>query len=149
MKKLIYILFVDLFLVTVMFSQNTKNIQQRIELKYVNSSILTPITVDCNDFDTYFLEFNTQNIYDTLQICDFLNTFYKLTPDSSEIDVRMKIKLYYKKMYKEFCVGNFTIESDEGIFTLSDNLRKIILYWIDNKQKKALQYSPISSTYSQ
>jgi len=116
-------------------AQCCKTHANRIELVYVDPYILTPIDVDCNSFDKFFSEYKTVNIVDTTNINNFFRCFNNLSIDSLSPDVRIKIKTYNKGVIKSFCIGNFTIETDEGVFKLNDEIKKLIVSWVNINDK--------------
>jgi hypothetical protein len=110
--------------------QNTQNTQRnninQIKIKSVDFTILSIISVECDNFERYFQECNTFLTTDTVVINEFLNQLTNMDPiDSSystSIDTRAKINLFSDADTNIICVGNLTLYMNGNIYKTPQKL---------------------------
>ncbi len=125
-------LFIVLILSTFIYCQNTKkeneNINKidKVQIKSVDFSIMTFLSVECDKFEEYFKEYRIISITDTAVINELLNQIDKFEPIDStyskEIDTRAKIELFFKNHTNTICVGNLTLHMNNNIYKTPQEL---------------------------
>jgi len=135
MKKIISIL---VFSIIFVFSscQNCKNRVDdinkidKIQIKSVDFSIMTIISVECDKFEEYFENYQTVSIVSPNIIRELLTFINELEPIDStyskEIDPRAKITLYSKKDTISICMGNLTMRMNNNIYKTPNKLIDLI-----------------------
>jgi hypothetical protein len=104
----------------------------KIEIRYVNPSIETFVSVSCSDFDTYFgnKEYKQKNIIDKQDLLEFENSLTNYKNDSSQefVDVKAKIHIYYfNKPESILCTDIFGDFSLNGKYVgTSNNLKNFL-----------------------
>jgi hypothetical protein len=131
MKK-INSLFIVLILSTFIYCQDAKketenmNKIDKVQIKSVDFSIMTFLSVECDKFEEYFKEYRIISITDTAVINDLLNQIDELEPIDStyskEIDTRAKIELFFKNDTNTICVGNLTLHMNNNIYKTPQEL---------------------------
>lgn len=135
MKK-INSLFVVLIVSTFIYCQNTKsdtgimNKIKKVQIKSVDFSIMTFLTVECDKFEEYFKEYRIYSFTDTVAINEFLSQIDKLEPIDStyskSVDTRAKIELFSDKDTSTICVGNLTVYMFDNIYKTPQGLIDLI-----------------------
>lgn len=114
-------------------SNNTDNLIEKIVIKKVDFSILTVVSVECDDFEIQFKDkYSVSTLSNRDDIDKFLEIFRDSIPLDSTfnnyiIDTRVKVEFIYSDgSIERICIGNPAYEKD-GIFYLnSDNIRTYI-----------------------
>lgn len=129
-------LFVALIILAFMYSHNTysatenMNKIKKIQIKSVDFSIITFLSVECNKFEEYFKEYKVSSITDTLAINKFLNQFAKLelidTTYSKTVDTRAKIELFSNSDTSIICIGNLSLYMNDNIYKTPQGLIDLI-----------------------
>ncbi len=125
MKK-INSLFVVIVFSTFISCQATKNKTEsmnkieKVQIKSVDFSIMTFLSVECDNFEEYFKEYRQISITDTMVINELLNQMVELEPIDStyskSVDTRAKIELFSKNDTNTICVGNLTLCMNNYIY---------------------------------
>lgn len=118
-------------LIVLMFSnfiscQNSKNENEninkieKIQIKSVDFSIMTIISIECDKFEESFDNYRTVLITDTAIINELFVHIDTLQPIdstySTNVNTRAKIDLFSKNDTNTICVGNLTLEMNNDIY---------------------------------
>ena len=112
--------------------QNTSSMDQvnRVEILSVDFSLMTVISVKCENFEYYFTNYKETILTDSVQIATLLNQFKDLeridSTYSTSIDTRAKIKLITNNDTILICVGNLSLLKDNVNYKTPDNLIELI-----------------------
>jgi hypothetical protein len=102
-------------------AQNCSN----IKLTYVDLDIMTPIDVNCNDFETLFKsQIKTVIIINKTDIDSINFAFNKLEVDTSNYipDVRVKLEINSSNKSKIYCLSKMGIYCNNISYILPDRL---------------------------
>jgi hypothetical protein len=158
MKKIISIL---VFSIIFVFSscQNCKNRVDdinkidKIQIKSVDFSIMTIISVECDKFEEYFENYQTVSIVSPNIIRELLTFINELKPIDStyskEIDTRAKITLYSKKDIISICMGNLTMRMNNNIYKTPNKLINLIeqIQKINKLNMQLITLNPLAEKY--
>lgn len=113
---------VMLLLVMIIFSNcqysNTEEASkcdiEKIIIKAVDFSIMTPISIDCDNYEVSFdQQFRIFSITDSITVNRFLKTINNLevidSTFSKSVDTRVKVVLYSQRDTSLICIGNLTL----------------------------------------
>ncbi len=113
--------------------QNTTSLLDRVtsvRIKSVDLSLMTVISVNCDNFEGYFKKYKETFLTDPVKIQKFLMQFSNLEPTDStyskNIDTRAKIELITGTDTSYICVGNLSLRLDNVHYKTSDSLRYLI-----------------------
>lgn len=125
MKKINSVLFVLMFS-NFICCQNPKSENEniykieKIQIKSVDFSIMTIISIECDKFEESFDDYRTVLITDTVIINELLVHIDSLQPIDStyseNVNTRAKIDLFLKNDINTICVGNLTLEMNNDIY---------------------------------
>lgn len=124
MSKLI-LLWIILFGASITNAQNVK----MLVIKYVGYDVLTPIRVDCDNFDGAFGDdLTTITVKNKKELREFSGIFNSLTPDSvkKSLDVRLKMEVYFDDAKKNVCANRFALFVDNKPYIIPKNLQTFI-----------------------
>jgi hypothetical protein len=89
------------------------NMVKKIEIKSVDFSRMTFLSVECNKFEEYFKDYRVLSITDTLSIKMILSQFENLEQTDStyskSIDTRAKVELFSNSDTSIICIGNMSL----------------------------------------
>ncbi len=130
-------LFIILIFLAFICCQSTKNEAdnlneiEKVQIKSVDFSIMTFLSVECDKFEEYFNEYRIFLITDTAAINELLNQIDEFEPIDStynkEIDTRAKINLFSKNDTTTICVGNLTLQVNNNIYKTPQGLVDFIV----------------------
>lgn len=125
------ILMLTLLLLLSNFTIKSKEIEpfyKKMEFKYVDLSILTPVNIDCNNFESFFKdEIKVKTITDTSLINDFVSLLKQLPSDSISPDTRIIVILYDNNNHRrEICIDRLYIMEKNKTYSNTENLLKIL-----------------------
>lgn len=126
----------SLFLVTIISSfiycQNTRSDAEnmnkiiKIQIKSVDFSVMTFLSVECDRFEEYFKKHKVYSITDTVMINEFMSHIDKLEPIDStysrSVDTRAKIELFSDSDTSIICVGNLSLYMNDNIYKTPQGL---------------------------
>jgi hypothetical protein len=131
MKKINSLLIVLIFS-TFIYCQSTKNETEnmdkieKVQIKSVDFSIMTFLSVECDKFEEYFKEYKIISLTDTAVINELLNKIDEVEPIDStyskKIDTRAKIDLFSKNDTNTICVGNLTLHMNNSVYKTPQEL---------------------------
>jgi hypothetical protein len=105
---------------------------KKVEIRFVNLSITTPVHVECNDFANYFDQSQIQTrVFTTSQewseLVDQLNALAAEGEKSNNTpDVRMTIEFHYTDAIRWICVGNILTSINGASYLNSSSFRDFI-----------------------
>jgi hypothetical protein len=132
--RLVKTLFFLLYLGSCSYAQSKKDnlTEENLKIKYVSLSIMTPIRVECSNFESYFDQsIKVEEItakpffykfFETLNSLEEIDENY-----SSEPDTRIKIEAALEDTSKIICVGNLVVSYDGKSYKNNDKFKKLIL----------------------
>lgn len=135
MKKINSILIVLMFsnFICCQSSKNgNENINkiEKIQIKSVDFSIMTIISIECDKFEESFDDYRTVLITDTAIINKLLVHIDALQPIDStyskNVNTRAKIDLFFKNDTNTICVGNLTLQMNNDIYKTPRRLTDFI-----------------------
>lgn len=106
-------------------SVSNAQVVTKLELKYVEGIILTPIRVNCTDFTSQFEDHIRRiKVTNKKDLKVFSKIFSTLVPDTTNRlpDVRLKIEIYFDKGKKILCADEFTVIIDNKLFLFPTDL---------------------------
>ncbi len=118
-----------LIIFTFIFSTCNAQNSYEIKLSYVDLDIMTPISVDCSNFDILFnSQIKTSTISNKSDIDSIVYFINKLKVDTSDYtpDVRVKLELRQQSKSQIYCLSKFSICHNNKSYFLPVNLIKII-----------------------
>ena len=130
-KKINSLLFVSLLVSFVHCQEGGSNSEnmthvEKIYIKAVNFTIMTPLSVDCNKFEQAFENHRAFWIKDSVEIDEFLNQLIKLEPIDStymkSVDTRAKIEIISSEDTNVICVGNLTLLKNNKFYKTPQKL---------------------------
>jgi len=93
---------------------------EKVQIKSVDFSIMTIISVECDKFEESFDDYRTVLITDTAIINELLVHIDTLQPIDStyskNVNTRAKIDLFLKNDTNTICVGNLTLKMNNDIY---------------------------------
>lgn len=93
---------------------------EKVQIKSVDFSIMTIISVECDKFEESFDDYRTVLITDKAMIKELLVHIDTLQPIDStyneNINTRAKINLFKKNDTNTICVGNLTLQMNNDIY---------------------------------
>jgi hypothetical protein len=107
-----------------------------MEIRYVDLDILTPIDVDCNNFESFFNnEIKVKIITDTLLINKFVTELNCLRSDSITPDTRITVILSGNNLNeRRLCIDKFNILDGNNNYSNSGSVLKIIDKLLDREK---------------
>jgi hypothetical protein len=132
MKKLNSLLILTMLVSLFANCQNKTSMDKvtRVEIRSVNFSLMTVISVKCENFEKYFTDYKETILTDSVQIATLLSHFNDLertdSTYSTSIDTRAKIKLITNKDTTLICVGNLSLLKDNVHYKTPDSLIELI-----------------------
>lgn len=93
-------------------------------VKYVDKEITTPYRIACNNYEPTFSKIYKEKLITAQKSIDELSSLLKnvyYSKDSSEIDVRVKLVIFYRKSIKQTTV---CLDSLGGIFINGKPIKK-------------------------
>lgn len=106
------------------------NMVKKIEIKSVDFSIMTSLSVECNRFEEYFKDYKISSITDSLSIKMIMSLFKNLEPIDStyskSVDTRAKVELFSSSDTSIICVGNISLYMNEKFYKTPQGLIDII-----------------------
>lgn len=132
MKKIRKInrIFIVLILANLICCQSVKNESKnidkigKIQIKSVDFSIMTIISVECNQFEEYFSDCRTVIITETELINKLIDQLSNLDPMDSnyKVDIRARIDLFHEDYVDTICVGYLTLRINNEIYKTPQEL---------------------------
>lgn len=102
------------------------NMVKKIEIKSVDFSIMTSLSVECNKFEEYFKDHKVFSITDTLSIKMIISLFENLEPIDStyskSVDTRAKVELFSNSDTSIICVGNISLYLNDKLYKTPQGL---------------------------
>ena len=128
MRKIFALCIIALFFNCTTKSEHNKIVYTRMVIKYVDLDILTPIDVDCNNFESFFNdEIKVKIITDTLLINEFVTELNRLPSDSITPDTRITVILSGNSLNeRRLCIDKFNTLDGNNNYSSSENILKII-----------------------
>lgn len=109
---------------------------KKIQIKAVDFSILTFITVECSNFEMYFPDYRTLNIEDKQIINKFLGQMKNLEQVSSDyslsVDTRAVMEIFTETGISTVCIGNLTLYLNGIYYKTPEKLIELIESLNDN-----------------
>lgn len=103
---------------------------EKIQIKVVDFSIMTFLSVECDKYEKYFKDIKIITITDTVVINDLLAQIVEFelidSSYSKSVDTRAKIELFSKKDTNIICVGNLTLYMNNKIYKTPNELIELI-----------------------
>lgn len=132
MKKINSLLILTMLVSLFANCQNKTSMDKvtRVEIRSVNFSLMTVISVKCENFEKYFTDYKETILTDSVQIATLLSHFNDLertdSTYSTSIDTRAKIKLITNKDTTLIFVGNLSLLKDKVHYKTPDSLIELI-----------------------
>lgn len=102
---------------------------KKLLITYVDFDIMSTVDVSCSEFDTAFKgETTSRTISNSQKIKELITLLNKLKIDkkAKSVDVRMKIKLYYKHRVEVICLDKFEVLRGGHIYGMDKSLLQFI-----------------------
>lgn len=128
MRKIISLFIFALLINCSTKSEQGETIYTKMEIKYVDLNILTPIEIDCTSFESFFNEdVKNKVITDKSVIKKFVSVLNQLPIDSICPDTRIMVVLYDNKHNKQkICIDKFSVFDGSNRYSNTESLLKII-----------------------
>lgn len=113
-------------------SIDTKDLQ-KVEVQYVNIEVITPVSVNCNEFERYFdvARMSRKIFAKTSQWERFITEINRVIRNGKRfnepVDVRMKVFLHYHTGVRIICIGHTLISLDDHTYVVDDSFRAFIM----------------------
>lgn len=107
---------------------------QKLILSYVEFDIMTPTNISCSEFEVAFgASYKKKQITDRKQIDKFIRLLNGLKKNNSinNLNVRVKVELFYKDYNEEICIDKFYVLLNGQIYTMN---KKFLNFIEDLKQ---------------
>jgi len=118
------------------FSQNKKSMQdaliRKAVIKHVDFNILTPVNVNCNQFEDYFFNnyktIEIQNEEEIQKLLFLLSSMEHIDSTYAQsVNTRTLLELYkYDDSVEVICFGNLSIKKKDIIYKNNDDIRNFI-----------------------
>jgi hypothetical protein len=101
-----------------------------VRIRSVDFSLMTVISVNCDNFEEYFKNYKETHLTDSKKIENLLKQFNTLEPTDStyckNIDTRAKIELITSTDTTFICLGNLSLSLDNIQYKTPDSLIYLI-----------------------
>lgn len=101
----------------------------KVDIFYVNFEIITPFTINCDEFFSSFPDSKKVIITDYKILCkleDELKNLKLANESWPSPDTRIKLIVYKDNKTETYCIGQFTITDGNKIFIFSDSFKAFL-----------------------
>jgi hypothetical protein len=102
------------------------NVVEKVVIKSIDFSLMTIISVKCDEYEQYFKKHKVIIIEDSLGIQNILQQLSNLEPIDSTysklVDTRSKIELITSSDTNTICVGNLSLHKDGNLYKTPQRL---------------------------